>query len=53
MWRVGGVLKPWHVHRGASGTWEAQCVPEGIGREAELKGEANDDTLGVGSFHNR
>jgi hypothetical protein len=53
MWRVGGVIKPWHVHRGVSRTWEAQWVPEGFGRETEPKGKVNDDPLGVGSSHSR
>ncbi len=53
MWRVGGVIKPWHVHRGVSRTWEAQDVPEGTGRKAKSGDEANDDILGVGSVHTR
>jgi hypothetical protein len=52
VWRVGGVIKPWHVHRGVPGTWETQCAPEGVGREAVSKGEVIGDVLGAGSFHN-
>ena len=40
MWRVGGVLKPWHVHRGALRTWETLCAPEGTGRDLQPKGKA-------------
>ena len=51
MWRVGGVIKPWHVHRGVSGTWEAQVAPEGTGRKTKSRGEVYDGNLGVGSVH--
>lgn len=27
--RIGGVIKPWHVQRDASGTWEIQMIPKG------------------------
>ena len=50
---VGGVLKPWHVSRGVLGTWEAQVIPEGSGRDVKPKGETINDNLGVGSAHIR
>lgn len=53
LWRVGGVIKPWHASRDALGTWEAQIVPEGSGRAVKSRGEANEGSLGVGLAHIR
>ncbi|MCP3661255.1 MAG: hypothetical protein GY696_01970 [Gammaproteobacteria bacterium] len=52
LWRLGGVLKLWHVRRDVSRTWETLMVPGNVpGREAKPKGEAIEDHQGVGSAH--
>ena len=45
IWRATGVLKPWHVSREASGTWETPffvLLGYGEGRDVELESKATE-----------
>jgi len=44
MWRATGVLKPWHVSREVSGTWETPFKLLGYveGRDAKSEDEATE-----------